>query len=81
MDTKSIKCPFCDVEKEQGFVVDMSMGDTFANSWHPGKPEPGWLYTIKVSSDKTIPIKAMRCPQCGHLDLFAEKIRYNKNED
>lgn len=82
MENKTIQCPYCEVDKEEGFIVDVRGGryfDCFASSWHPGKPEPGMIVDAKVDVDKIVKIKAMRCPQCGHLELFAEKAIY-KND-
>ncbi|MBZ0256847.1 PF20097 family protein [bacterium] len=73
-ENEIITCPYCETQKEEGFIPDtinnMGMSARTAK-WHPGKPDENWFTGLNTDFDQFRTIQAMRCPKCGHLDLFA----------
>jgi predicted nucleic-acid-binding Zn-ribbon protein len=67
-----IKCTQCGaVGLEQGFVEDTGEGTRGYARWIAGALERGPFGGAKRMGRSRWQIDAYRCPQCGHLELFA----------
>ncbi|MFI5980791.1 hypothetical protein ACIQWR_35715 [Streptomyces sp. NPDC098789] len=68
----TIKCTQCGVVGlEQGFVEDSGEGSRGYARWIAGALERGVFGGAKRLGRQRWQIDAFRCPQCGHLELFA----------
>ncbi|MFD7029321.1 hypothetical protein ACFWAR_14930 [Streptomyces sp. NPDC059917] len=68
----TIKCTQCGVVGlEQGFVEDSGEGSRGYARWIAGALELGIFGGAKRLGRQRWQIDALRCPQCGHLELFA----------
>ena len=71
MAAKTLICPKCDQEMEDGFLMDLGHGDMgHVGSWVKGKPEYGWFYMKLFAKDRRA-IKSYRCINCGYLENYA----------
>ncbi|MEZ0069477.1 DNA-directed RNA polymerase subunit RPC12/RpoP [Streptacidiphilus sp. MAP12-20] len=68
--TNEIRCTQCGaIGLQPGFIEDpRGSGDT---RWVAGAIERGPLGGAKRMGRKRMQIDAFRCPDCGHLELFA----------
>ena len=66
------RCPKCDGEMEQGFMLDSTHGGQISSQWAAGVPEKSfWTRTKAVPEDTIIPVGAFRCASCGFLESYA----------
>ena len=66
------RCPKCDGEMEQGFVLDEIPGGQIASRWAGGIPRTSFWTGVKaVPANEVIPVGAFRCASCGYLELYA----------
>ena len=72
-------CPDCGTAMEGGFVPDVTYGGYDRAHWHRGEAVPkkfmGIPAGMAVTGARMIPIRAMRCPTCGLLRLYATPRR------
>ncbi len=73
MNIKEIKCPKCQSNMFEGWIIDYSSGIT-QSRWIPGKPEKSFLHGFKPKKKQQHPIEAFRCEKCGYLELYAQSI-------
>jgi hypothetical protein len=67
-----IKCTHCGAEGLQtGFIEDNGESSRGYARWIPGPLETGLFGGAKRMGKPRWQIDAYRCPQCGHLELFA----------
>jgi uncharacterized protein (DUF983 family) len=67
-----IKCTQCGAgDLEQGFVEDGGEGSKGYARWIPGQLRRGPLGNARKVGMPRWQVDAFRCPQCGHLELFA----------
>ncbi|MEU6894596.1 hypothetical protein ABZ934_22820 [Streptomyces sp. NPDC046557] len=67
-----MRCTFCGAGAiEPGFVEDAGQGAPGYARWIAGPLERGLFGWPKRSGRARRRIDAWRCPQCGHLELFA----------
>lgn len=71
--TQDLKCPKCQSEMVQGFILDHGQDyRKYASSWLEGQPKRSWLTGIKAPRTG-IPIAAFRCKGCGYLEFYADE--------
>ena len=72
---KPPRCADCGVALEAGFVPDLTYGGYERAHWHRGEAVPrkfmGFPAGTTVTETRMFPIRAMRCPACGLLRLYA----------
>jgi hypothetical protein len=75
---RTLRCPDCNGEMEEGFVPDFSDGQVKQTFWHPGKPEGQTFFgmkgvdpSIKYELNKMVPITTYRCKKCHVLRAYA----------
>ena len=66
------RCPKCDGEMQEGFIVDYAHGGVFVSSWHPEKPQDSIWRRTKVDRQKLLVIETLRCEKCGYLESYAK---------
>jgi DNA-directed RNA polymerase subunit RPC12/RpoP len=67
-----IRCSQCGtVDLEPGFVTDSGQGARGYTQWIAGLLETGILGIARIRGRRRETVSAFRCPQCGHLELFA----------
>jgi hypothetical protein len=67
------ECSFCGATGlEPGYIVDWTQGGTLIARWVRGLPEFGVLGTLRPRRREQVPMTAYRCPECSHLELFAD---------
>ncbi len=70
------RCSRCDGELRLGFLEDKgergAIGASRVLSWIDGQAEKGAFGGAKVLGKARYDVKAYRCGQCGHLDLFVD---------
>ncbi|MEW2306411.1 hypothetical protein AB0958_41780 [Streptomyces sp. NPDC006655] len=68
----NMRCTHCgQVGLEQGFVSDTGKGARGYARWFGSLLERGMLGIAKTRGLPQWQIDAFRCPNCGHLELFA----------
>lgn len=69
---KDVKCTQCGaVGLEPGFIEDAGEHSKGYARWIPGPLEKGVFGGAKRFGRQRWQIDVFRCPQCGHLELFA----------
>lgn len=63
-------CLRCRARMELGFIPDSRDAGYVKPYWHPGAPESSFWTGLKLTPGKHA-VVAHRCPQCGHVELFA----------
>ncbi|WP_232734020.1 hypothetical protein [Kitasatospora sp. CB02891] len=72
--TKELKCTHCGSSGlDQGFVEDRGEGSRGDARWIAGPLERGLFGGARRFGRPHFQIDAFRCPQCGHLELFARQ--------
>jgi len=69
-------CPDCQVEMEEGFILDLQhYNQPDISKWHPGPPRKVpiflWATALEVKTSKSIGVQSFRCPNCGLLREYA----------
>jgi hypothetical protein len=67
-----LPCLRCQGPLEPGFIADFQHGQTVMkpSEWVAGNPQPSF-WTGTWTGDRRIPIQALRCRHCGHLEFWA----------
>jgi hypothetical protein len=72
MSVDRTRCPKCNGEMIQGFIVDRSQGGTrFVSSWVEGPPQKAFWSGTTASDANHVPVGTFRCSVCGFLESFA----------
>ena len=72
MNQTPSRCPKCEGEMEQGFILDAMQGGQIASRWAAGAPQKSfWTGSKGVSEDSVIPVGTFRCASCGFLESYA----------
>ncbi len=72
MNAATTRCPECNGEMVQGFIVDRGHGkSTRVSDWVEGAPEKSVFSGVSAPGDKRIPVGAFRCSGCGFLKFYA----------
>lgn len=71
------RCTQCDTTPlVEGFVEDGGESSFGYARWIPGPLQRGIFGGAKRLGKERWVINALRCPQCGHLELFASATTY-----
>lgn len=67
------KCPKCDGEMIQGFVLDQAHGGgiLLLQKWFRGSPKRSFWTGISSPATNGIPLAAFRCAECGFIEFYA----------
>ena len=65
------KCPDCEVEMVEGFILDMTYGGQLVPRWLKGRPEKSFWTGIKSKGKECRNVETYRCPKCGLLRSYA----------
>lgn len=72
MSAEKTRCPKCQGEMVQGFIVDWSQGGgRRISSWVEGAPEKSFWHGTSAPAEKHVPVGTFRCSKCGFLESFA----------
>lgn len=67
-----IRCSQCgSVGLEHGFLTDTEQGGRGYAQWIAGVLKLGAFGSAKTRGRRRETVYAFRCPQCGHVELFA----------
>ena len=69
---ESRRCPKCNGEMIEGFIVDQGYGQTRVASWTEGEPQKSIWVGLKLSGKEQIEIETWRCKRCGYLESYAK---------
>ena len=69
----SAKCPKCEGEMQEGFILDESHGGHLVSRWVAGKPEASFWMGTKVDGKELRHIQSFRCTNCGYLESYARE--------
>lgn len=74
--TTEIKCPKCEAEMTEGFVLDRGHYNAKMTSfWVAGKPEESFWTGLQTSDRDAFRVQAFRCPACNYLEFYTtEKV-------
>lgn len=71
------RCTQCDTSPlDEGFVEDTGQSSFGYARWIPGPLKRGIFGGAKRVGKERWVINALRCPRCGHLELFASSTTY-----
>jgi hypothetical protein len=72
MSAEPARCPKCNSEMMQGFIVDFHTGGKrLVSSWVEGPPEKSLWHRTNVPAEKRVPVGTFRCSGCGFLESYA----------
>lgn len=72
MEPKPNRCPKCDGNMTQGYILDSSDAAFFVSSWTSGIPRKSfWTGTKRKPRKELMPIGVFRCSLCGFLEAYA----------
>lgn len=67
------KCPKCDGEMQEGFILDSSHGSRLVSRWIAGKPEVSFWVGMKIHDKEQHQTQSFRCTKCGYLESYARE--------
>ena len=73
MNPETSRCPKCQGEMVQGFVIDYTYGARLVSQWAEGSPRKSFLGVTRKPEGKPIPIGTFRCNSCGFLESYARE--------
>jgi Domain of unknown function (DUF6487) len=65
------RCPKCNGEMVQGFIVDFTHAARLVSQWAQGPPQKSFWAATKLPEEKLVPVGAFRCASCGYLESYA----------
>ncbi len=72
---KTIVCPDCQKEMQEGFIPDFTYGGMGQAHWHEGEPKTKTLLGMNagLQGEPSLmkPVVSFRCTQCGLLKHYA----------
>jgi len=71
MPATESKCPKCNGDMQQGFVMDNSYRSHLVSHWAAGEPHKSFWTGTKTPGEGLIPIGTFRCRACGFLESYA----------
>jgi hypothetical protein len=71
MSNEQMKCPKCNGNMLQGFMIDYAHSALYVGAWYEGQPEKSFWIKTRRPKTQGIPIGAFRCQQCGLLELYS----------
>jgi len=76
------ECSFCGATGlEPGYLMDFSQASGRVTSWVKGVAEVRRSGRLRMWGLQTIPTTAYRCPECSHLELFADDPEPDRESD
>jgi hypothetical protein len=73
MTTPSERCPKCDGEMVQGFLIDLGHANSARVSrWAEGAPQKSFWTGTRTPADAVLPVGTFRCSTCGFLESYAK---------
>ena len=64
-------CPKCSGVMVRGFVADFSFHQVAVSTWVEGPPRASFWKGTEFPAEKSLPIGAFRCSECGFLEYYA----------
>ena len=64
------RCPKCQGQMVQGFIIDQTFGGVHISYWFEGAPRKSWTGT-KIDKGAIVPVAVYRCESCGYLESYA----------
>jgi predicted nucleic-acid-binding Zn-ribbon protein len=75
MSSPLSKCPKCDSEMMQGFMLDFhDSPESYPSLWIAGSPDRSWWVGTKLVGKEVRETITMRCTQCGFLESYAREL-------
>jgi hypothetical protein len=71
MSAEPIRCPKCNGEMVQGFILEYKGPNRLVSTWIEGAPEKSFWQGTKVPAEKCVPVGTFRCSACGFLESYA----------
>jgi len=71
MNTETSRCPKCNGEMQQGFIIDRVQGGSLVSSWFEGAPKRSFWWGTSAPEVNRMPIGTFRCSACGFLESYA----------
>ncbi len=71
MSTENKKCPDCEGEMVEGFILDMTYGGQLVPRWLKGQPESSIWTGVKTKGHECRSVETYRCVKCGLLRSYA----------
>lgn len=65
------RCPDCEGEMIEGFILDMTYGGQLVPRWLKGKPEKSFWLGVKSKGKECRTVETYRCVKCGLLRSYA----------
>lgn len=72
MSNERMKCPKCNDDMIQGFILDQGHSALYVGTWYEGQPEKSFWIKTRKPSTAGIPVGAFRCQRCGFLEFYAD---------
>ncbi len=67
------KCPKCDGEMREGFIMELGDSDQRSVSrWVAGAPVDSLWSGLKISDKAQHDVRTYRCARCGFLESYAK---------
>ena len=80
MTKRNLKCPKCNAEMEEGFILDKGDSGALQSRWVEGEPEKTSLFGVKTtwfgvntSGKEILQVTTYRCTGCGFLESYASQ--------
>ena len=71
MSVETSRCPKCNGEMMQGYIVDHLHGGVRVSSWIEGAPKKSIWFGLESPEERPLPIGTFRCSACGFLESYA----------
>jgi hypothetical protein len=68
---RSIRCPKCDAEMKEGFILDAAHAGKLVSRWVSGRPEESLWGGTAIKGREQYFIQSFRCGACGYLESYA----------
>jgi hypothetical protein len=67
-----IFCPKCNIQMQQGYILDSMYGNlvTTTSKWSKGEPKKILSFALPSADKKSTEITTYRCPECGYLESY-----------
>lgn len=64
------KCPDCNSEMVEGFILDMTYGGQLVPRWVEGQPEKSMWMGVTTRGKECRSVETYRCTKCGLLRSY-----------
>lgn len=71
MPDSKYRCPKCDGQMEEGYVLDHTYGTCVQARWIQGKPVRSFWFGLRLSGAEQRLVRSYRCTKCGFLESYA----------